>query len=88
MPPTSLANFNPFKHVIITMTEVDIYMSPCLGNAKKKDDNRHIYIFFIYSNYILHPYGSSNYNTKACKHIQCIYISYVVTLARGSIHIF
>ena len=25
---------------------------------------------FIYSNCILHPYGSSNYNTKACKHIK------------------
>jgi hypothetical protein len=28
-----------------------------------------IYLF-IYSNCILHPYGSSNYNTKACKHIK------------------
>jgi hypothetical protein len=27
-------------------------------------------LFFIYSNCILHPYGSSNYNTKACKHIK------------------
>ena len=26
--------------------------------------------YFIYSNCILHPYGSSNYNTKACKHIK------------------
>ena len=25
---------------------------------------------FIYSNCILHSYGSSNYNTKACKHIK------------------
>jgi hypothetical protein len=25
---------------------------------------------FIYSNCILHPYGSSNYNTKAYKHIK------------------
>ena len=25
---------------------------------------------FIYSNCILHPYGSSNNNTKACKYIQ------------------
>jgi hypothetical protein len=25
---------------------------------------------YIYSNCILHPYGSSNYNTKACKHIK------------------
>ena len=29
------------------------------------------YIFlFIYSNCILHPYGSSNYNTKVCKRIK------------------
>jgi hypothetical protein len=31
-----------------------------------------IYLFiylFIYSNCILHPYGSSNYKTKASKHI-------------------
>ena len=27
-------------------------------------------LLFIYSNCILHPYGSSNYNTKACKHIK------------------
>ena len=27
-------------------------------------------IIFIYSNCILHPCGSSNYNTKACKHIK------------------
>jgi hypothetical protein len=26
------------------------------------------YIYFFYSNCILHPYGSSNYNTKPCKH--------------------
>ena len=25
---------------------------------------------FIYSNCILYPYGSSNYNTKACKYIK------------------
>ena len=25
---------------------------------------------YIYSNCILHAYGSSNYNTKACKHIK------------------
>ena len=30
-----------------------------------------IFIYlFIYSNCILHPDGSSNYNTKACKHIK------------------
>ena len=28
------------------------------------------YNLFIYSNCILHPYGLSNYNTKACKHIK------------------
>ena len=28
------------------------------------------YYYFFYSNCILHPYGSSNYNTKACKHIK------------------
>ena len=27
-------------------------------------------LYYIYSNCILHPYGSSNYNTKACKHIK------------------
>ena len=46
MPPTALANFNPLKHVIMTMTEVDIYMSPYLGNAKKKDDI--YYMLFSY----------------------------------------
>ena len=34
-----------------------------------KKFNLFIYLF-IYSNCILHPYGSSNYNSKACKHIK------------------
>jgi hypothetical protein len=43
--------------------------SACGMNIVMKTKTFIIFIF-IYSNCILHPHGSSNYNTKACKHIK------------------
>jgi hypothetical protein len=52
------------------LTPLQLYRGDfTMKNINGVRTNKFIYLF-IYSNCILHPYGSSNYNTKACKHIK------------------
>jgi hypothetical protein len=62
---------NSWKSIAITCIN-NIISIPCqqrlCTTCNILEDEYHL--LFIYSNCILHPYGSSNYNTKACKHIK------------------